>query len=71
MGISLLFVNYPASSILGSAVKDSFGDYYVVIDECLSSAEKLEAYVHEMRHIQMNHFNRNISVRQAEEEVNK
>jgi hypothetical protein len=68
--INLLFLHCPSLLVPGASAKDKFGDYYVVIDERLSNTEKIEAYVHELRHIKMDHFNRKISVEQAEKEVN-
>jgi hypothetical protein len=67
--ISLLFLHCPSLNVPGMSTEDRFGDFYVIIDERLSNAEKLEAYQHELRHIKKKHLMNDISIEQAEKEA--
>jgi hypothetical protein len=50
-------------------VVDENSDYNIYINSTLSQDEMKKAYLHELQHIEKKHFDKEISVAQAEGEI--
>ena len=66
--IIVRFIALPPT-IHGVTEMDSEGDYNVYLNANISTEDARKAFEHEMRHIKMNHFYRDISAAEAEREA--
>ncbi len=57
------------SRVKAMTVMDENGDYNIYVNSALSHDQAKKAYLHELQHIDKKHFDQDISVVQAENEI--
>jgi hypothetical protein len=57
------------SRVKAMTVLDENADFNIYINSTLSKDEMRKAYLHEVQHIEKKHFDKEISVAQAESEI--
>ena len=66
----LYFIHLPLRIGGGSCMNED-GTYTIYINDLLSRDKQERAYLHELSHILLGHFERNITTEQAEYEANR
>lgn len=66
--IKLLHEHFPVGDVVGMVTQDNQGNYMIVINADLSPEKQEESFLHEMRHIYRNDFQR-VRAGEVEEEA--
>lgn len=67
--IYIRVIPFPTYQARGVVKEDCDGNYNIYVNSLLSDEQQKESAIHEIRHIERKHFNREISVEFAEMEA--